>query len=346
MTINALHHEPGRFGVPGAWDSVSCRLCPHECTIHPGQTGTCGIRRNRGGELLLEQYGRVTHAEAVPSDQLPLYHYKPRTRWLLLGTRGCTMRCPFCNTYRYSQTGAARSQPLSPAEALEKARSLQCGGVSFGINEPAPAHEYVADVFDAARDAGMATHLATGGMWSTAPFREMLARTSAVTFGIKSLEEAFLQTSLGANRSTLLGNIEVALALGVHVEITWLVLPGREELPAALTPLRAIFSNLERQASPLLLLPYSPDFIWATQRPGGGETSLDSLEEVLRSARSEWPGPAYIHHADSPHCSTRCTECGRTLIRRGLTGLLVTTETGEDGAETCPACGTAAPWVG
>ncbi len=333
-----------RFASSGSWDSISCQLCPHYCTIHPSQQGKCGIRINRNGTLFLEQYGKVTHAEPVPSDRLPLYHYKPRANWLLLGGRGCTMRCPFCNTYKYSQTGAVRSRPMTPAEAVALAREHGCAGIAFGVSEPAPMHEFVADIFAAAREAGLDTHLATSGMWSRDAFREILTLTSAVTFGIKSLDERFLQTTLGGDRSTILSNAEMARAAKVHTEFTWLCLPGAEEQFGGLEQLAAICeARKDGPPIPCVLLPYEPDFIWATERQDPPTPSA-ALESSHKQAQQNWPGVVYIHHEDTPHANTRCTKCGRTLVRRGITGILVTTAEGASGEE-CPSCSTPVPWV-
>ncbi len=344
MSKTGSQPSPARFAVPGSWDSVSCQLCPHECTIHPSQPGMCGVRVNRNGTLRLELYGKVTHAEPVPSDTLPLYHYKPRMKWLLLAGRGCTMRCPFCNTYKYSQTGAVRARPLSAEDAVALASREGCAGISFGISEPAPLHEFVANVFAAAHESGLDTHLATGGMWSHEPFREILTLTDAVTFGVKSLDERFLQSTLGGDRSTLLTNVETARAAGVHAEVTWLCLPGLEEQFGGIERLAALCEARDGgNPAPLVLLPYEPGFIWARERQDTA-TELREMESFHAEARHLWPGAVYIHHEDTAHANTRCAKCGKTIIRRGLTGILVTTAESASGEE-CPSCRAPVPWI-
>ena len=58
---------------------VVCMLCPHHCHIANGKAGICRSRRNQGGVLVSEVYGRPTtfilapsafpsHVQAVTSD--------------------------------------------------------------------------------------------------------------------------------------------------------------------------------------------------------------------------------------------------------------------------------------
>ena len=37
---------------------VECTLCPHHCRIAEGKTGVCRSRRNQGGMLVSEVYGK------------------------------------------------------------------------------------------------------------------------------------------------------------------------------------------------------------------------------------------------------------------------------------------------
>ncbi|RME24029.1 MAG: AmmeMemoRadiSam system radical SAM enzyme, partial [Deltaproteobacteria bacterium] len=36
---------------------VRCELCPHRCVANQGGRGICGVRENRGGELVALSYG-------------------------------------------------------------------------------------------------------------------------------------------------------------------------------------------------------------------------------------------------------------------------------------------------
>lgn len=337
----AVARHPARFYEKTAWDNVSCRLCPHLCSIAPSRSGVCGVRSNRGGELFLDVYGKVTTADPTPAEAIPLYHYKPDKLWLRISGKGCTMRCPFCNTFRYSQTGGVTTRPAEPEELGLEAEQPSACGVSFGVNEPAPMHEWVEDVFRAVRDRGLATHLETSGMWSTDPFREILELTDATTIGLKSLDEDFMQQQLGADKSTILKNIKLLLALKKHVEIIWLVIPGRDE-QRGIAELKLIVQAAESPV-PLILMPFEPSFTWriADHAPA----DLHDLKTAHEQFEG-WPGPIYEHHPGSNCQDTRCAKCRRPLIRRGFAGLIMTpVPVKDEGKAECPGCGEPVPYV-
>jgi len=328
-----------RFYEKAPWDTVICKLCPHECVIAPSRTGVCGVRTNRDGELTVDNYGRVTSEDFLSSEDLPLYHFKPSMTWVQYSGRGCTMRCPFCNTYNYSQVGGVRSFAMTPGQLVATAIEKRCGGIAFGVNEPATMHEFICDVFMEARDAGLQTHVATGGMWSPDALREIAPMLSAATFGLKGLKSSFLQTILGADLDAILGNIDLLMTMGVHVEFSWLVIPGETDDPAQAEPLARIVGQFD-QVPPIILLPYQPAFTW--NREGAELRHLQAFRAALKNV---YPGTIYEAHPESLAQNTCCPKCARPLVRRGLAGLIVTSHDGGRAKENCPGCGTPVPYV-
>jgi pyruvate formate lyase activating enzyme len=298
------------------------------------------VRSNRDGVLYVDNYGKVAAADAVYAEELPLFHYKPDRNWLRLAGRGCTIRCPFCNTFRFSQSGGVRSIPLSPEEAVRRAKELHCGGISFGVNEPAPMHEYVVDVFRAARAAGLETHVATGGMWSGDALRELVPHLTAATVGLKGLHEKFLQDQLGADKETILANIDLLLTLGVHTELSWLVIPGLSDNVLQAQEL-VRFLGERHMTPPIMVMQYRPDF---TCRESTTESTLEELTN-FRAAFENYGGTCYVLHPDSLELNTRCRQCGRTLIRRGLERAIITSHPSGTPRNQCPACGIKVPYV-
>lgn len=338
--MESSHRIEARFYEKTAWDSVTCRLCPHLCSIAPSRQGTCGVRANRSGRLYLDAWGKITVRDFVTSDDLPLFHYKPDHQWLLLGSKGCTMRCPFCNTSRYSQTGAAIVQPMTPEEIVAEAVRTGCRGISFGVSEPAPLQEFIHAVFALARARGLDTHLATSGLWNPDALRELLPLTSAVTLGLKGLDQRFYQTTLGGDKAVVLGVLDLLLALKVHTEVSWLVIPGVTD-SAALA--QELLRFLERHAfkPPLLAIPYEPSFAWAKE---GAPATREQVQAFLRHF-ADYPGATYNLHPANEDMNTRCRKCQKTLIRRGIARSVVTNFPSSKPKDQCPVCGTPVPFV-
>jgi len=101
---------------------VQCSLCPCLCPISPSRHGQCGVRLNRNGKLYSMTYGRVSTEEIISIESLPLYHFYPGSKFLLIGTMGCTFHCPFCNTWRVSQSGT-RTRLVPPEELVKLAQT-------------------------------------------------------------------------------------------------------------------------------------------------------------------------------------------------------------------------------
>lgn len=338
--VTELHRHPARFWEPIDDDGAGCRLCPQGCAIAPSRSGACGVRTNRNGTLYVDNYGLLTGAEQLSADQLPLFHFKPSNTWTRLSSRGCTKRCPFCNTHRYSLSGAARAYRQSPEQVVAEAIASGSHGISFGVNEPAPMHEFVAEVFAVARGEGLDTHLATSGMWSTEALREILPITSAVTLGLKGTDTAFHEETLGAHRDEILANINMMLTLGTHLEITWLVIPGITDHAHQASTLIDLISQYDWQP-PIILIPYAPDFTWKEPRAA----RLEDLSRFHREALSSYSGYVYELHPESTALNTCCWSCNRPLVRRGLAGLIMTCDPGGNPREQCPTCGTPVPYV-
>lgn len=323
-----------RFWEQGEWDSVHCRLCPHQCSIAPSRSGTCGVRTNRNGTLYLDTWGRIALRRAAQAPELPLYHFKPASTWLLLGLKGCNMRCTFCNTWQFSQTGGVRSEPMAPDAIVAAARAAGACGVSFGVSEPAIAHEFVSDVFKAAREAGLLTHIATSGEWSNEPFSEMLPLTDAVTFGAKGWNERFVAAECGGHMDLLKLNIETAIARRIHVEIAWLAVEETASLGEDASTFAAWVAE-RRPRTPVIVQALRKEYSWR-----GGTTSPEVARAVFERMRQHLAN-VYIADGVEDAANTHCPNCGKTLVWRGPSGTsLVPLNNG-----ACPGCGAQAPMV-
>ncbi|MEQ8819063.1 MAG: radical SAM protein [Sumerlaeia bacterium] len=324
-----------RYGDCAEWETVNCRLCPHLCSVAPSRSGNCGVRTNRGGVLYCDNYGRVAGRFLAASDALPLYHYAPGGKWLLLAQRGCTMRCTFCNTAKFSQLGGTQTSPLTPGEAVLSAKENGALGVAFGVNEPAPAHEFVFDVFEQAKEQSLKTHLATSGMWCREPFRDMLEVTSAVTFGFKGFDAEFLSRTAGGNLRTAMRNLEVSLTAEKHVEATYLVIEEHDRWMEELLQFGTWLAEVSQGRVPVLLLGLRKRFQWQ-----GEETSREALA-TAHGLLSEHVPVVYVDDPDLGLMDTRCLKCHRPLVRRGTAGTILTEL--QDG-KACPGCGEPVPY--
>jgi pyruvate formate lyase activating enzyme len=84
-------------------EKVICQLCPHHCTLSPGQFGVCKIRENRAGKLYDLSYSKISSIALDPVEKKPLYHFYPGAEILSIGGLGCNFECRFCQNHHISQ---------------------------------------------------------------------------------------------------------------------------------------------------------------------------------------------------------------------------------------------------
>lgn len=328
-----------RFYESQTWEAVLCLLCPHQCSIAPSRQGLCGVRGNRNGRLTSLAYGRVTHAAPAPVEDIPFYHFHPGTTWFGVATLGCTMHCPFCNTWRHSQSGGVRQRPATPASLVDEAIAAGARGLYFGINEPAVAHEFVLDVFVAARQRGLLTALSTSGMWSTEPFSEVLELTDALVFGFKGFDSDFLQAECGGLLEQARLNLEMAVQRNRHVEASILILEEGDKIGSHYAAFGEWLADLAPQ-TPVHVLPMRPDFRWDSHTP----TTTPALQAARAELANRLP---FVYVAEPPSGTasgrdTRCPSCRAVVVSRprNRPGTVIGLRGGQ-----CVTCGGAVPVV-
>ena len=74
----------------------------HRCCLSPGQRGICLARKNSDGRIVCDNYGMVTSLALDPIEKKPLKMFRPGSLVLSVGSFGCNLKCPFCDTQHSS----------------------------------------------------------------------------------------------------------------------------------------------------------------------------------------------------------------------------------------------------
>ena len=266
-----------------------CPICPHHCRLKEGEAGFCRARANQGGTVRSLSYGKLTSAALDPIEKKPLYHFRPGSAIFSVGTFGCNLRCPFCQNYTISQAGADgfSGSPL----AMEKARpedvvhaasrlAREAGniGVAFTYNEPLVGFEFVRDTASLLREAELAVVLVTNGQIESGLWERLLPLVDAANIDLKGFTQDFYDW-IGGDLETTKEAIRLAAVRGVHVEVTTLVIPtkndSREEMDAEGAWLASISPEI-----PLHLSRYFPRY--RTEIPGTPVETLQGLRAVAQ----------------------------------------------------------------
>lgn len=208
--------------------SVECLLCPHHCHISEGRTGICRSRRNEGGVLVSEVYGRPCSLAIDPIEKKPLYHFHPGTKCLSIACTGCNFRCLNCQNHEISQVAPSEvgHYDLSPEAIIELCIEHRCPGIAYTYTEPLTYLEYITDTARLAHEAGLWNILVTAGYVCQQPLSDLLPYLDAANIDLKSFsDDIYMKVSRG-HLQPVLDTILAMRDAGVWIELTNLLIPG------------------------------------------------------------------------------------------------------------------------
>jgi len=320
-------------------DVVHCRLCPRLCTIREGKKGFCRVRKNSGGTLYTENYGRVSSCALDPVEKKPLYHFYPGHYILSLGTLGCNLRCGFCQNWQIAHRDAPTGY-MAPEAAV--AAALSCGdarhpnvGIAFTYSEPLMWYEYVRDTARLGREAGLKNVLVTNGYVEAGPLQELLPLVDAMNIDVKGFTDAYYRGTCAGRLAPVLRTVELAHG-HCHLELTTLLVTGLNDDPADIERLVEWVAGID-PGIPLHFSRYFPNF--EMDRPA---TPVSVMKRAYDLAKARLKYVYLGNVAESGPNSTACPACGTELIRREGYRTLVTGVT--DGV--CTGCGRRADLAG
>ena len=207
---------------------VECQLCPHHCRIAEGKTGVCKSRRNQGGVLFSDVYGKPCALAIDPIEKKPLYHFHPGTTCLSIACTGCNFRCLNCQNHDISQVFPEQVEcyDLSPEDVVSLCEKHHQPGIAYTYTEPLTYIEYVMDTARMAHEKGIWNILVTAGYVCKEPLADLLPYIDAANVDLKSFSDDIYQRVSGGHLSTVLETIISMRDAGVWIELTNLIIPG------------------------------------------------------------------------------------------------------------------------
>ncbi len=305
----AMHYEK----LDG--QNVICRLCPHECTIAPGKYGICRVRNNIEGTLYTHNYGKISAVAMDPMEKKPLYHFFPGKYILSLGTVGCNFRCSFCQNYHIAQRGAVEeAEQGSLYEASEGyllslcRQEEDCVGIAYTYNEPSVWYEYVLDIARYIKGKGYRNVLVTNGYINEKALSELLPYIDAMNIDVKGFTEGYYRDICGGSLEYVKRTVEAA-ASKCHVEITTLIVPGRNDSEKEMDELSKWLASI-KTSIPLHLSRYFPMY-----RMKEESTPVETLKNLKKVAANNLEY-VYVGNLHSEDTNTYCPNCKALLIKR------------------------------
>lgn len=271
---------------------VECQLCPHHCHITDGKTGICRSRRNDGGVLMSEVYGKPCALAIDPIEKKPLYHFHPGTACLSLACTGCNFRCLNCQNHDISQIApdVVIHYELPPEEVVALCKKHKCPGIAYTYTEPLTYIEYIIDTARLAHEAGLWNILVTAGYVCQEPLADLLPYLDAANIDLKSFSDDIYMKVSGGHLQPVLDTILAMHEAGVWVELTNLVIPGiNDDLDMIRQMCRWIADNGMAE-QPLHFSRFFPRFKMQDIPP----TSIEKLKAAKRIAEKEGIKHVYL----------------------------------------------------
>jgi len=331
---------------------VRCLACRWYCQIREGQAGVCGVRFNERGRLALSVYGRPCAIWADPIEKKPLFHFLPGSKAFSIGTFGCNFACDFCQNWDISQAPrrmraedpegwkgyyqrlVERCEPLSPKEAVRKARESGCSSIAFTYNEPTIFTEYAIDVMRLARKEGIKGVYVTNGYESKECWDAIAGLIDAVNIDLKAFTDRFYKELCHVpGVGPIKESIAYAKKKGFWVEVTTLVIPGRNDSDGELSDAARFLASIDKDM-PWHVSAFHPDYLMGNEPSTSAQALIKARKIGLHAGlRHVYAGNLPPAYADMG--STICPTCDEIIVeRRGFS----VTSGSLDGI--CAKCGT------
>jgi len=231
---------------------VRCLACAHKCIIEKDGFGTCRVRKNVSGKLMLLVYGKLASIGVDPIEKKPLYHFYPGTYAFSLGTVGCNFKCIWCQNFDISQASKEEGdykilgKEMSPENVVDEALDAGCKSIAYTYNEPTIFVEFVKDCAVIAHKKGLKNVLVTNGYFSKESFDYIKNYIDAVNIDLKSFDESTYSVYCGGKLKVVLDNIKNFYKKGIWVEITTLLVPGINDSSEELEKIAKFISSVDK----------------------------------------------------------------------------------------------------
>ncbi|MFH1181993.1 MAG: AmmeMemoRadiSam system radical SAM enzyme [Candidatus Woesearchaeota archaeon] len=342
----------------GEGKKVRCTACRHYCLIPDKGTGICGVRQNIDGKLYLIVYGKASAVNIDPVEKKPLFHFLPGTPIFSLGTVGCNFACDFCQNWDLSQaTKDLRAKlvkekraedmgievgkfgyELLPEKIVEITAEKKIPSIAYTYNEPIIFFEYLYDTAKLATKKGIKNVLVTNGYETDEALEKLKPYVQALNIDIKSFSSEFYTTVCKARLEKVLETIKAAKKLSFWVELTTLVIPGKNDSEGELQKIAKFIASVDKNM-PWHVTAFFPQYKMTDVKA----TPASALEKAYNIGKKAGLNYVYVGNiADDEHSNTCCHNCNALLIKRE--GYFVEVQDCFKSGK-CQNCGTKIPGV-
>ncbi|MBC7107401.1 MAG: AmmeMemoRadiSam system radical SAM enzyme [Methanomassiliicoccales archaeon] len=296
-------------------EGVRCLLCPRRCYISEGKSGYCLVRINEGGILRSANYGKVCASVVDPIEKKPIFHYKPGAKLYSLGTFGCNMDCANCQNFSIARSSGVDVEFRSTNSDVIVGEALNKGvdAIAWTFNEPIVWYEFVLDVSKEAKRRGLFSIINTNGFIEREPRNELFKYIQVANIDVKGFTDEFYRTNCHARLSDVLETCIDAKRAGVHVELTFLLIPGMNDRADEIERFSNWVVDELGSETPVHFFRFQPSYK-LSHLPAQSIEKLREAYEIAKKCGIKYPYLAGV--IGDEHQNTYCHRCGALVVER------------------------------
>ncbi|MFX1504482.1 MAG: AmmeMemoRadiSam system radical SAM enzyme [Promethearchaeota archaeon] len=319
---------------------LQCLACPRHCQLSENEIGWCGARINENGKIVPRTYGLISSLAIDPIEKKPLYHFLPGTGILSIGSHGCNMGCLHCQNYSISMNRNISSlRKMMPDELVRTALAKNLPSIASTYNEPMIAFEYVRDIAENAHRHNLRMAVVDNGYITRKLAERLGTLIDAANIDVKGFSTDFYKEVCSSpSWKPVLKTCEIFHKVGVHLEITNLVIPTKNDSMEMIREMCEWIVDSLNPNVPLHFSRFHPDH----RLRNLPLTPIKTLEAAYNLAKDIGLNYVYLGNVRSHKGNdTYCHNCNALLIQRA--GFY--TEIRDLIAGKCEKCGTKIPGV-
>jgi pyruvate formate lyase activating enzyme len=310
--------SPFFASLPGG--DIQCELCPKRCRVAKGKRGYCRVRENRDGKYYSLVYGNPCAVHLDPIEKKPLFHVLPASTSFSLATAGCNFQCKFCQNWEISQAQPEDlyNYDVPPEFVVKKAQETRARSIAYTYVEPTIFYEYMYDIGVVAKKAGILNVCHSNGFINSDPLHKLCEVMDAANIDLKGFTDAFYRELCEGALVPVLETLKTLKRQKVHLEITNLVVPTRNDDPAIVREMCLWIKKELGADTPIHFSRFYPLYKLRSLPP----TPVSTLEKIRATALSV--GLEYVYIGNVPGHegeNTYCPKCKKLVIQR--TGYMV-----------------------
>ncbi len=295
--------------------SIKCLLCPRACIVSNKKRGFCRVRENRDGEYYSLAHSNPCAVHIDPIEKKPLFHFLPGTTALSIATAGCNLTCKNCQNWDISQASPDQTAnfELSPEQIVELAITYKTPTIAYTYTEPTIFYEYMLDTAKQAKKKGLLNIYHSNGYINQEPLSELTPYLDGANIDLKAMSDEFYKNITGGTLNPVLDTLKNLKKQGVWLEITNLVIPGKNDSEAMLKDLCSWIRQELGSDTPIHFSRFYPQYKLQNLAP----TSIEVLKNAAVIARDFGLEYVYIGNVPGlPEENTYCPVCNTLIIKR------------------------------